>query len=193
MGKKSAAEKRRSKQGGGDGTDTIRKIKKSKQSTIFGAVQLTSRELLMVGREVLLTDAIYSGRVPEGMRGMLFCYFITSYDVEAKVFALRYTNKMIGAEGVQWVHQDGDRENMNNVNVDTVKDGIKLHNAAITRINNYDQAQVNTAKEVLKQKVSSHEDVIDMSDLDEAAKQGEKGWMGQQVIEVDFELTGKTG
>ncbi len=31
-----------------------------------------------------------------------------------------------------------------------------------------------------------------MTDLDKAAYENEKGWMGMEVIEVDFELTGGT-
>jgi len=69
----------------------VPKIKKSKQSSLLfgaGAVTTLAREFFYVGKKVLLTDEIYSGRVPDDMRGMLFCYMVTSYDVESKVFSL---------------------------------------------------------------------------------------------------------
>ncbi len=49
------------------------KIKKSKQTNIFGWVMITAREILMLGKEVLLMDKIYCGCVPNDMKGMLFC------------------------------------------------------------------------------------------------------------------------
>ena len=172
------------------------KIKKSKQSSLLsgaGAVTTMARELFYVGKEVLLTDEIYSGRVPNDMRGMLFCYMVTSYDVESKLFSLRYNNRMIGQEGVQWVHQDGGRETMPDVSVTTVKTGYSKFTSACTRINDFESAQVAVAKQVLKKKANDRDNLIDFSDLDAAAESSEKGWRGQEVIEVDFMLTGEKG
>ena len=173
------------------------KIKKSRQSSLLfgvGAVTKLAREFFYVGKEVLLTDEIYSGRVPDDMRGMLFCYMVTSYDVESKVFSLRYNKRMIGQEGVQWVHQDGGRETMPNVSLLTVKSGYVKFTTACTRINAFESAQVSVAKQVLKKEANDQDtNMIDYSDLDAAAESSEKGWRGQEVIEVDFELTGETG
>lgn len=145
-------------------------------------------------KEVLLTDEIYNGRVPDDMKGMLFCYSVTGYNVESKLYTLRYNNRMIGPEDVQWVHQDGEREEMSNVSMSTVKNGFKLFSAACTRITDYENAQVDVARQVLKKKVSDQDStVIDYSDLDAAAESSTKGWRGMEVIEVDFSLTGNTG
>ena len=165
------------------------KVKMMKQTNIFGAVTMMARELLLVGKEVLLTDEIYGNCVPIDMRGLLFCYLVTAYDVESKVFPLQYANKMITANGARWIHQDGNRENMANVAVETVKAGSKLYNAACTRINDFKWAQVDAAKASLRTKVQqiANNDEIDYSDLDEAARLSDNGWMGQEVIEVDFE------
>ena len=57
---------------------------------------MMARVLLLVGKEVLLTDEIYGNCVPIDMRGMLFCYLVTAYDVESKVFSLQYM-KVMGA------------------------------------------------------------------------------------------------
>ncbi len=146
-----------------------------------------------MGKEVLLTDEIYSGRVPDDMRGMLFCYMVTSYDVESKVFSLRYNDRMIGQDGVRWVHQDGGRETMPNVSVSAVKKGCSLFTSACTRVNDFESAQVAVAKQVLEKKADEQDNKIDYSDLDAAAESSKKGWRGQEVIEVDFMLTGEIG
>ena len=56
------------------------KIRKSVQSSLFGAVSSVAREFFYVQKEVLLTDEIYSGHVPNDMRGMFFCYMVTGYN-----------------------------------------------------------------------------------------------------------------
>ncbi len=151
------------------------------QTNIFGTDTMMAREPLMVGKDVLLTEEIYDDRVPIDMRGMLFCYLVMAYDVELKVISLQYTNKMITATGNWWIHQDGKREHMPNVAVETVKARMKLYNAPCTRINDYERARVDAAKASLKTKVQqiAHNDVIDYSDLDEAARLSAKDWMVQ--------------
>ena len=64
------------------------KVKSTKQTNIFCAVTMMARELLLVGKEVLLANQIYGNCVPIDMRGMLFCYLVTAYNVESKVSPL---------------------------------------------------------------------------------------------------------
>ncbi len=109
----------------------------------------------MVGKDVLLTEEIYGDHVSIDMRGMIFCHLVMAYDVKLKVFSLQYTNKMITATSNQWIHQDGKREHMPNVSVETVKAGIKLYNAACTCINNHERAHVDAAKASWKTKVQT--------------------------------------
>jgi hypothetical protein len=77
------------------------KIKRTKQTYIFGAVTMMARELLMVEKDVVFTEEIYGNHVLIDMRGMLFCYLVTAYDFKLKVFSIQYTNKMITATGNQ--------------------------------------------------------------------------------------------
>jgi hypothetical protein len=65
---------------------------------------------------------------------------------------------------------------MPNVAVETVKARMKLYNAVCTHINDYERAQVDAAEASLKTKVqqSAHNEVIDYSVLDEAARLGSK-------------------
>ena len=78
---------------------------------------------------------------------------------------------------------------MANVAVETVKAGLKLNNAVCICIIDFVWAQVDAAKASLRTKVQqiANNDEIDYSDLDEAARLSDNGWMGQEVIEVDFE------
>ena len=88
------------------------KIKKSKQMSLMtsGVTHLAS-EFNYVAQHVLLTDEIYCGRVPDDMRGLLFCYFVTSFNVDSNLFTLRYNNQIIGPNDAQWKHdEDGGRE-----------------------------------------------------------------------------------
>jgi hypothetical protein len=173
-------------QGGGE------KIKKSKQTSIFGALTIVKKEVLLIGKDLLLSDEIYPGRIPDEMKNKLFHYTVSGYDI-TRQFSLLYMNQMLEENGVEWIHQDGGRETMSNVSMDAVTLGINRYGTAITRIQEFERAKVATAREVLKEKSSSCEGAIDFSDLDVAAANSEKGWFGVEVIEVDFELSGKTG
>lgn len=153
MPKKSSA--KRSSSAEERNNDHPPKIRKSVQSKLLGAVTSTAREFFYVGKEVLLTDEIYNGTVPDDMREMLFCYAVTGYNIDSKEFTLRYNNKMIGQEEVQWLHQDGGQEEMPNVSLSTVKSDYLRCTAACTRINDFKTAQVvDVAKKILKQKAS---------------------------------------
>lgn len=178
-----------SKRNSGD----VPKIKKSKQTNLFGAVKVINKEALHIGKDVLLTDEIYAGHVPDEMKNKLFHYNVAGYDSRTKFFTLQHMNKMMDVDGVEWIHQDGGGELMDNFNVETVVTGMKRYCTALTRIQDFERAKVTAAKQVLKDKSFGHDGVIDFSDLDDAAENSAEGWYGQEVFAVDFELSGNTG
>ena len=48
---------------------------------------------------------------------------------------MEYCNKMIDKDGVAWIHQDGQREEMKGVTAATVAEGHDLYNQAVGRVN----------------------------------------------------------
>ena len=56
---------------------------------------------------------------------------------------------MIEKDGVAWIHQDGQREEMKNVTADTVVDGHELYNQAVGRVNAHQRDRVAATKRIL--------------------------------------------
>ena len=139
----------------------------------------------MLSKLVLLTDEIYGKKVPKEMKGQLFLYIDTGYEVEQKEFTLKYQNRMISGDGVEWVDQDGGRDVMNRVKIKTVNHGYDMYGRANACVNNHEKRKKLVAKGSLKPKAKVlREEDVDMTDLDNAAKVNvKKGWMSQEVLD----------
>jgi len=145
---------------------------------------------------ICLTDDIYENKIPHGMEGHHFCYKVVGYDSEKKEFTAKYQLRMIKDDGCEWKHLDGEREVMDGLTHEHVKEGLELYNRALGRINSYEYEKTNAAKESLKRKaitaasVVREEDVI-MSDFEQAAHEAryDGGWMSQAVLDVSFIYT----
>ena len=118
------------------------------------------------------------------MKDQLFLYKVIAYNNETSDFTLKYQNRMITTEGGRWIDQDGGRDTMYGATYETVKRGVKLHKKAEGRVAAHNAKVDNVAKETLKTKVASPEDV-DMSDLVLASQvDRKKGWNSQEVLDV---------
>ena len=126
---------------------------------------------------MLLTDDIYPNGAPHEAQGKLFQYKVISYDsgnnvddADAK-YTLRYEGKMIDPQGCNFVSYavalaGALREEMGEVNYDSVKVGAKRFNCAITRINNKrieDENKVKAEIDAVKPKGSGSVDTSDIS------------------------------
>ena len=158
---------------------------KAKQLSIFGAgIEKIDPATQLNGSMTLLTDEIYGKKIPIDMKDQLFLYKIVAYNSESKEFTLKYQNRMITTNGGQWIDQDGGRDTMYGLKYETVKKGVKLHKKAEGRVASHNLKVDDVAKETLKAKVVSPEDV-DMSDLVVAAQiDRRKGWHSQDVLDV---------
>ena len=146
---------------------------------------------LMLDKYICLTDDIYGGKVPEDVQGYLFCYKVVGYDSEKKQFKATYQLRMIKEDGYEWKHLDGEREELDALTYDHVKDGLELYNRAIGRVNAHDYEKTHAAEESLKRKANPTDDAIteeevDMTDLEQAAhdERDNGGWMSQGVLDV---------
>ena len=156
--------------------------------------QLIKRAPILVDSDVLLTDTIYGRAIPTDMEGQLFHYTVTGYESPSNSFTVQYRNKMIEEDGVAWEHQDGERESMTGVDIETVRAGIILYNKKYSDVRSHDISLTNVAEAVQKKKgEDSGDEEFETDDLDEAAFSSEKGWFGQEVIDLEFKLTGETG
>ena len=149
---------------------------------------------LYIQKCVLLTDEIYGNRVPMGMEGMLFVYEVIAYNSDSKDFTLKYRDLMAEEDGDRWITQDGEREVMNGVKLDSVKEGHKLYNETLGRVNAREYEERQVAKKILDKnsKGGKDGDKISFSDLDKAADEAELGWQSSDVLNVMFQLTGET-
>ena len=154
-----------------------------------------SKELVLCEKDILLTTDIYGSpsAVPKEMKGMLFHYLVMGYNSISKKYTIQYRNRMIKEDGVEWQENDGGRESLPDFGYDTVKKGRDEYLAATYRISNHRAGKVSLAQAVLKKKGEGDDEEVDMTDLEEAAHSTERGWWSQEVMEVDFELTGETG
>ena len=162
-----------------------------------GSIKTIKRELTLVEKDILMTEEIYEGAVPESMLGMLFHYVVKGYESTSTGprFTCEYKNRMVHKDGVSWIHNEGHRAQIPKVALATVDKGIKLFNAKFTEIVDAENAKESAAVAVLNAKDVDDEefDVHDFSDLDAAAESSKKGWFGMEVIEVEFALTGSEG
>lgn len=86
---------------GGKGNEDA---KEQKQLTLFGSgFKDMNKEALYLGKIILLTDEIFSKKIPEDMKGMEFVYKVTSYDTEDETFTIKYQNRMIKEGGTKWI------------------------------------------------------------------------------------------
>ena len=51
------------------------------------------------GAEVLMTDEIYNGKIPEAARGKLFLYTVSNFDTGTEKYILKYEKKAINPDG----------------------------------------------------------------------------------------------
>ena len=153
-----------------------------------------SKEALLIDKDILLGEEIYGNRVPEDMVGKLFHYQVTGYDSRTKKFTAAYKNRMIVRNGSSWEHQDGNREVMGDLGLESVEKGQTLYNVKFSDVRTNELALETASKAILKKKGEDEKDnkEIDFTDLEEAA--GSDGnWFGMPVIDAMFELTGETG
>ena len=61
---------------------------------IPGAVKVSRGEKYL-GQDMLLTESIYSGNVPEHAKEKLFHYIVESYDDETALFSVKYMKKAV--------------------------------------------------------------------------------------------------
>jgi hypothetical protein len=104
-------------------------------------------------------------------------------------------NQMILKDGNVWKHQDGNREPMDGVSLETIETRIELFNRALGHINAHAREQQAAAKAVLEK---ANEDiaveVVDITGLEEVAhSEPQKGWHSQAVVNLKLKLTGETG
>ena len=176
--------------------------KNKAQRTIFAncdqpnAILRLNQLSLMLDKLICLTDSIYGDNVPEDLQGFHFVYKIVAYDSECNRLKATYQLCMIEEDGCEWKVLDGERETMENLTYDHVKDGLELYNKAIGRINAHEYEKTAAVQESLKRKSSvsgtaQKEEDVDMSDLDETALKAKDGWKSLSVLEVSFEFTQK--
>ena len=159
--------------------------KKSEQLTLFGAgVKRICNKSVLVGSMILLTDKIYAKKIPEGMKGKLFFYKITSFDTETELFSVRYQQRMITSDGGRWIDQDEERATMDDFLYEQMLAGRKLHEKALGRVAAYNEKDIEVAVKTLKS-MAVRADEVDVADLDEAAlKDSNKGWQSEDVMKV---------
>jgi len=173
--------------------------KKTKQASLLGDgskwVQTFKREPTLVDSDIILTEDVWDGRVPDGFRDIWFHYVVTGYHSPTKTFTAKYQKKMIHKDGDRWEQDDeARRESIPDISVETVDKGIRLYNKKFSDIKDRQLKEEESKNTLLKQKAGDDKDGDDnMHDLDEAAESSEKKWFGEEVIKVEFELTGEEG
>ena len=76
----------------------------------------------------------------------------------------------------------------------TIESSIILYNKQISDVRLHEISLDQVAEAVQKKKGEDLGDEdFETDDLDEAAFVSEKGWFGQEVIDLEFKLTGETG
>ena len=101
---------------------------------------------------------------------------------------------MIHKNGNEWQQDDEERrEIIPSIALETVDKGIKLYNKKFSDVQDRLLKEEALKMEVLKKKAGDDDGEEDMDDLDAAVESSEKRWFGQEVIELEFELTGEKG
>lgn len=163
------------------------------QQTLFGVgVEKIDKAPLFIGQCMLFSDAIYEEEkhIPKECKDKLFLYFVKSYDAETKEFTVKYRNNMIAEDGVKWISQDGNREDMDGVTLKQVEEGIELYRKALGRVSAHEHEEKAVAEGNLKKRATVlTPEEVDTTDLDEASiVNPDKGWRSQAVLDVSVLL-----
>lgn len=168
--------------------------KNKKQATLFANSQSNHSILrinqpsLMLEKLICLTDDIYGNNPPQDVAGHHFVYKVVAYDAEKKKFRANFQLRMIEEDGHRWKVLEGEREPLDELTHDHVKDGYELYNQALGRINAHEYEKTAVARAALDKKTTKptiREADVDMSDLEAAAAiDTERGWRSNHVIEV---------
>ena len=166
---------------------------KGKQLSLLatGTVKIKSAAFL-VDELILLTDKIYGTKIPEHHKGHLFLYQVNKYDGESKSFSVRYQNRMVKEDGVNWIDQNaddehGEREVIDGVKLKPIEEGVELYRKALGRVNAHRRDGKLGQQAALDDADTTPllpGDVI-MTNLDEASCIDPiKGWQSQHVLDV---------
>ena len=132
--------------------------KKKKQATLFdnsnstNAILRLNQPSLMIEKLICLTDDIYGDNPPADVVGHHFVYKVVAYDAETKKFRATFQLRMIEEVGHIWKVLEGEREPLDNLTHEHVKDGLELYNQALGRINAHDFEKTEVAKAALGMK-----------------------------------------
>ena len=144
--------------------------------------------------DIILTEEVYERGAPAGLEGIWYHYVVTDYNGPSKTFTATYQKKMIHKNGNKWQQDDEERrEIIPSIALETVDKGIKLYIRKFSDVQDRLLKEEALKMEVLKKKAGDDDGEEDMDDLDAAVESSEKRWFGQEVIELEFELTGEKG
>ena len=127
------------------------------------------------------------------MVGHQFQYTLLGTNTEDNTFTIRYCNKMIKEDGINWIENNGEREMIAGVTFGTVKAEVELFHKAIGRIRALSRTEFLMAKETLKQSVSDlmrASEGVNVADLQTVANEcsglgkTESVWNHERVLKV---------
>jgi hypothetical protein len=153
---------------------------------IPGAIKV-SKGKKYLGQDVLLTESIYNGNVPESSKGMLFHYTVASYDEKDECFSAKYMKKAVKVgTSLFFAFEENEDSSISGISFKDVKDGQKkYHDASKVTI----VAAANEADKVRKvlENQRKDPDKIELSDINHILENHPAGGKAEEILLLEFE------
>ena len=150
--------------------------------------------LVFLNLHVLLSTDVYRDvPVPADYVDHYFRYSVESYNASTKMFTLKYERQTIRVDGLNFkVDEKSTKDPLSEIALETVEKGLDLFQNAVGRIVKHTRQCQSVVKLSLERSsydppVIKPEDV-DVSDINELARQNPKGYMSDAVAMVSYHV-----
>ena len=153
---------------------------------IPGAVKVSRGEKYL-GQDMLLTESIYNGKVPEHAKGKLFHYIVESYDDETALFSVKYMKKAVEVGGsVFFAFEENEDSSISGITFKDVRDGQKKYHDASKVSIVAEAKEADKVREALENQ-RKNPNKADMSDINDILETNPAGGKADEILLLEFE------
>eukprot|EP00956_Cyclotella_meneghiniana_P030727 scaffold78248_cov106-Cyclotella_meneghiniana.AAC.1 len=163
---------------------------KSQQITLFKANPNIARISVVeqyLRTEVLLTESIYHGRVPDDAKGKYFKYIVSEHEERTDTYSVKYCGQAISPSMSNFVaFHESDESVISGLSLKEIKSGRSLYMSQINKTKAAENDKVSKMKKEL-QEAAKDPTKVDLSDIDTIIDSDPDGGKSFSLINLEFE------